>query len=183
MHDFTLWMSVQRKGQKSWLDVFPLDAGEDDELGQDTPMFVNVGGRMNHQSLALKSRHPSLTKRIILQDLPTVLAKAGPLKCIELMQHNLWEEQPAYGTYNCCPRCGIFQTILLDASFYFLSNILHDYPDVGCVTLLKNIKTAMSCDSAIPIDGIVLSGVNTQWHAVQLDISMMASGQGVLRPL
>nr|UZP47903.1 putative O-methyltransferase [Cladonia uncialis subsp. uncialis] len=161
MHDFALWMSTQRKGQKSWLDVFPLDAGEDDKAGQNTPLFVDVGGGMGHQCLALKSRHPSLKRRIILQDLPTVLAKAGPVEGIEHMPHDLWEEQPVH-----------------DASFYYLRNILHDYPDVGCVTLLKNIKPAMSCDSAILIDEIVLPDVDTQWQAAQLDISMMASLAG-----
>ena len=99
-------------------------------------MFVDVGGGMGYQPLMFKSLQPSLKRRIILQYLSAVLTTADPLECIELMPHNLWEEQPAHGTYNCCARCGIFQMILLAASFNYLRNILHDYPDVRRVTLL-----------------------------------------------
>ena len=77
MHDFALWMSAQRTGKSSWLDAFPVETldAKGGDLG--TPLFVDVGGGVGHQCLALKGQIPGLTRRIILQDLSTVLAAAG----------------------------------------------------------------------------------------------------------
>lgn len=49
---------------------------------------------------------------------------------------------------------------------------------MACVTLLRNIRAAMSYKSAILIDEIVLPDVGAQWQAAQLDIGMMASLAG-----
>lgn len=66
----------------------------------------------------------------------------------------------------------------LDASYYYLRNALHDHPDVACITLLQNTKSAMSPKSTIFIDEKVLPNVGAPLKTVQLDISMMASLAG-----
>ena len=61
------------------------------------------------------------------------------------------------------------------ASCYYMRNILHDYPDDRCVTLLRKTMAAMSKDSVILIDEMILPDLGTYWQAAQLDISMMSS--------
>ena len=66
----------------------------------------------------------------------------------------------------------------LGASYYYLRNVLHDYPDEACVAILRNIKAAMSQSSTILIDEMVLPRVGAAWQAAQLDIALMASLAG-----
>ena len=98
MRDFAMWMSAQRTGKRSWLDAFPLELLRDKEGSLSTPLFVDVGGGIGHQCIALKARLPGLTRRIILQDLPTVLSRAQSAPGIEHMPHDFWDEQPVRGT-------------------------------------------------------------------------------------
>lgn len=64
------------------------------------------------------------------------------------------------------------------ASYYYLRNILHNYPDEACITILRNVKTAMSSHSAILIDEKVLPRVGVPLQIAQLDVAMMASLAG-----
>ena len=98
MRDFAMWMSAQRIGKRSWLDVFPIELLEDDEGDPGTALFVDVGGGIGHQCLALKARIPGPTRRVILQDLPMVLARAEPAAGVDHMAHDFWAEQPVRGT-------------------------------------------------------------------------------------
>ncbi|KAL8729060.1 MAG: hypothetical protein Q9166_004977 [cf. Caloplaca sp. 2 TL-2023] len=153
------WAAAQP--QRSWLDAF---SPEDLQKSSNTPIlsfFVDVGGGVGHQCSALKARIPNPAGGIILQDLPEVLAHARPTKGVEQMSHNFWTEQPIRG-----------------ASYYYLRNILHDHPDSACATFLENIGSAMSKESTILIDEIVLLDVGAQWQAAQLDMGMMASLAG-----
>ena len=56
-----------------------------------------------------------------------------------------------------------------------MRNILHDYPDKQCVTILKNTMTAMKKDSKILIDDMVLPNSGVHWQSTQLDMAMMTS--------
>ena len=170
-------MSAQRAGQRSWLETFSPDRFPLSSSDLETPLFVDVGGGVGHQCLALRSRFPDLKRRIILQDLPDVLARAAPVEGVERMAHDIWTEQPVRGMRSspCTPQLIL---ICLGASYYYLRNVLHDHPDEACVKILRNIKAAMSQDSAILIDEMVLPRVGAAWQAAQLDIAMMASLAG-----
>lgn len=56
-----------------------------------------------------------------------------------------------------------------------MRNILHDYPDDKCMTILKNLMTARSKDSLILIDDMVLPNSHVHWQATQIDLTLMAS--------
>lgn len=99
MRDFGMWMSVQRAGQKSWLDVFPLENLRNCEGNPDAPLFVDIGGGVGHQCLALQAQIPDEKRRIIVQDLPAVLARSEPTRGIEQVPFDLWTEQPVGGMY------------------------------------------------------------------------------------
>lgn len=55
-----------------------------------------------------------------------------------------------------------------------MRNILHDYPDEKCVEILRQIMPAMTEDSAILIDEVVIPIKGAHWHATSMDLSMMA---------
>ena len=54
-----------------------------------------------------------------------------------------------------------------------MRNIMHDWPDDKCRQILCNIMSAMSTDSVILIDEMVLPNRGAHWRATQLDITMM----------
>ena len=66
---FIQWMTAQREGQLIWLDVFLFEKTLCHNVGSETSLFVDVGGGIGHQCVALKSRFPHLSGRAILQDL------------------------------------------------------------------------------------------------------------------
>ena len=148
-----------------------------DESNGETPLFVDVGGGVGHQCLALVTRFPSLKGRVILQDLPAVLARAAPLKGVDFMAHDFWTEQPVQGRVSS-PQAPQAVLTGLGASYYYLRNVLHDFPDEACVSILRNIKAAMSQSSTVLIDEMVLPRVGAAWQAAQLDIALMASLAG-----
>ena len=96
MQDFNLWMRAQRTGQKSWLDVFPPERLAPDGESE-APFFVDIGGGIGHQCAALKARFPSITRRVVLQDLPKAIEHAIPTDGVEPMVHDFWSEQPVKG--------------------------------------------------------------------------------------
>ena len=56
-----------------------------------------------------------------------------------------------------------------------MRNVLHDYPDESCITILKNVIPAMDKDSRILIDEMVLPNSGVHWQATQLDLTLMAA--------
>lgn len=56
-----------------------------------------------------------------------------------------------------------------------MRNILHDWPDKECLVLLNNIKPALSVDSAILIDEIILPNTGAHWQAAHRDLVMMTT--------
>ncbi|KAF3397379.1 Demethylsterigmatocystin 6-O-methyltransferase [Talaromyces pinophilus] len=149
-------MTVQRAGAVSWLSDFPFK----EELGdfQGDTVFVDVGGGFGHQSLSVKGAFPDVKGKIVLQDLPQALQFVPPMDDIEVMPHNFFEPQ-----------------VVKDAKFYYLRNILHDWPDDKAVIILKNIIPALGPDSRILIDDMVLPNENVHWQATQTDLTMMAA--------
>ena len=55
-----------------------------------------------------------------------------------------------------------------------MRNIMHVYLDPKCIEILQNIKTAMTEDSVILIDDMVLSNQSSHWLAASLDLVMMS---------
>ncbi|KAI0009686.1 putative sterigmatocystin 8-O-methyltransferase precursor [Xylariaceae sp. FL0662B] len=160
---FLSWMAAQREGLPIFLDV--IDFREElarGTLTESTPLFVDVGGAKGHQCIALRQRFPELPGRIILEDLPDVIeqVKSDPLpgfEDIEVQPHDFFTPQPVKG-----------------ARAYYLRNILHDWPDHKCKEILNNLKIAMTRDSVVLIDEIVLPDRGAPWRAAQLDLVMSA---------
>lgn len=96
--NFNMWMSTQRETKPIFLDVldFPSKIGPSDES---TVLFVDIGGSRGHQSIAVRQPYPDLPGRIIVQDIPRVVAEvtANPLpgfENIEIIEHDRFTPQP-----------------------------------------------------------------------------------------
>jgi demethylsterigmatocystin 6-O-methyltransferase len=96
VHNFGLWMQANKASLPQWLDTVPfveLCANEDPEQ----PIFVDVGGSIGHQCVALKEKYPELPGRIIYQDLPVVIAHGLKIPGVEPMVYDFFQEQPIKG--------------------------------------------------------------------------------------
>jgi demethylsterigmatocystin 6-O-methyltransferase len=80
-----------------------------------------------------------------------------PMNDVELMPFGFWTPRPVANT-----------------RAYYLRNVLHDYSDVKCVSILRNTVAAMGPESVILIDEMVVPNERASWRAMQIDITMMA---------
>jgi O-methyltransferase domain len=140
-----------------WFDFFPM-ATKFQNVASTEPLLVDIGGGLGHQLIAFKQRHPDLTGRIVLQDLPAVLDDIKELHPgIETMPHDFFKEQPIKG-----------------ARAYFMRNVLHDWPDKQASLILKSIRDAMGPGSMLLIDENVLPESGVSLFSAQTDMFMMA---------
>lgn len=153
--EFSAWMAAQRIGSKTWLDSFPLEHFLHNSTS--APLFVDVGGGVGHQCVALVERNPQLVGRVILEDLGPVVSNALPHPRVEHLAHDFWMPQPITG-----------------AKFYFIRNVLHDYPDEQCIKLLRLQREAMGPDSVLLIDELVRPATGASRGFVDMDIALMA---------
>ncbi|KAM0134956.1 hypothetical protein ACHAO1_005389 [Botrytis cinerea] len=154
---FMEWMTAQREGMDVWLDLFPFEDYVKD-LDPAQVMFVDVGGGIGHKCLELKTRFPSLEGEIILEDLPITLKHALSIDGVKALPQDFFTPQQ-----------------IKNARFYYMRNILHDWPDDKCKIILDHLREAMGPNSAILIDEMVLPNSGTNHQAMSIDITMMAA--------
>ncbi|KAF2968701.1 hypothetical protein GQX73_g4910 [Xylaria multiplex] len=170
LRHFMVWMRSQRDGLPIFLDA--IDFKEEfasHGVNENTAVFVDIGGSFGHQCVRLRKRHPDLIGRVILQDREEVIqqAKTRPIPGFEGIipqAHDFFTSQPIKG-----------------ARAYYLRHVLHDWPDNECIEILKNIKSAMTQESRILIDEIVLPEYGAHWRATQLDLAMGGCFAGMER--
>ncbi|KAI0529963.1 S-adenosyl-L-methionine-dependent methyltransferase [Xylaria digitata] len=170
LNHFMSWMRSQRDGLPLFLGA--IDFKEEfasHGVNEDTPVFVDIGGSFGHQCVRLRQKHPDLVGRVILQDREEVIqqAKTHPIPGFEGVipqAHDFFTPQPIKG-----------------ARAYYLRHVLHDWPDNECIDILKNIKSAMTQESRILIDEIVLPERGAHWRVTQLDIAMGGCFAGMER--
>lgn len=56
-----------------------------------------------------------------------------------------------------------------------MRNIMHDYPDDKCIAILHQLRSAMTPDSVVLIDEMVLPNQGAHWLAATLDLMVMSS--------
>jgi len=124
-----------------WMEVG--DITDADSIRSTNEVFVvDVGGgRGTHMEKLLK-RFPSIRGRIVNQDLAEVIEEMDPDSLdarLEQSKHNFFEPQPVKG-----------------AAIYYLSSIMHDWPDKEAVKILGHIRDAMCSTSKIWINDLIL---------------------------
>ncbi|RAQ99773.1 o-methyltransferase b protein [Stemphylium lycopersici] len=158
---FNEYMSFQRVGQKSWLDVFPLEKYLRDLSTGDEQrtLFADVGGGYGHQCKELLKRFPWLQGRVVLEDThAAAIDSAKGIEGLKVVFHDFTKAQPVKG-----------------ARIYYLRNILHDWPDQACHDILSQLKDALAHDSVILLDELVLQDEGAHWYGASFDLLMMAN--------
>jgi len=97
---FNHWMAAQRHGMPTWLDAYPLEKATRG-LSPERPLFVDIGGGLGHQCIALRERFPQLGGKVILQDIPQTLTHAIPHDKVEVMVQDFFEPQDIKGMSPC----------------------------------------------------------------------------------
>lgn len=155
-------MSINPQARSPWFRVFPLEAELGNFLEESgpgaPPVFVDVGGGFGHQCAALAAAFPKLKGRLVLQDMPHTLAIAPPLDGVDMMAHDFFAAQPVRG-----------------AAFYYMRNVLHDWPREKAVAILSRVREAMGPRSQVLVDEIVLPNSGAHWQATSMDMLMMTA--------
>ena len=60
---------------------------------------------------------------------------------------------------------------------------MHDYPDFKAVNILRNTRSAMSDESVIILDDMIIPNTDAHWRATQLDLTMMSTLAGIERTM
>ncbi|GKZ29847.1 hypothetical protein AbraIFM66950_006708 [Aspergillus brasiliensis] len=122
------FMEADRGSRPSWLEWFPVkeriidgfDGSESDVL------LVDVAGGRGHDLVAFQSKFFEVEGRLILEDLPHVVAEATQHPKIEHVPFDLFQAQPIQG-----------------ARTYYMKFILHDWSDDKSRQILSHLAAAM----------------------------------------
>ncbi|KAJ5843574.1 uncharacterized protein N7525_001315 [Penicillium rubens] len=164
---FNNHMSVYAQGRVRWMDpgFYPIQEQLIDGvmIGEDDVLLVDVGGSFGHDLSGFHRKWPGLPGRLVLQDLPEVVASVKDLHpSIEVTSHDFFTEQPVRG-----------------ARAYYMHSVLHDWPDELCRKILANIVAAMRPGySKVLVNENVIPDTGAYWETTSLDLIMMEIGSG-----
>lgn len=142
---------------EQWYDFYPVES----KLRVNTPsdiLLVDIGGNRGHDLARFHARFPSLPGKLILQDLPKVVATATDLAVeIEKMGYDFFTPQPVKG-----------------AKAYYLRTVLHDWPDKQARVILQRVREAMSEESVLLINESLMADRGVSLYDAWMDMTMMA---------
>ncbi|KAF9697183.1 hypothetical protein EKO04_004988 [Ascochyta lentis] len=156
-------MKIER--MHSWVESYPIkkDIGNF-QAAANSALLVDVGGGFGQQSVAFKTQMSSIPGRIVVQDVASTLAYALKIDGIEFQEHDFFTPQPIKG-----------------AKYYYLRHILHDWTAEDSICILRNLIPALSSESRIVIDEVVLPDTHVPWQCAFMDLTMSASLGGCER--
>ncbi|KAJ5513696.1 Winged helix-turn-helix transcription repressor DNA-binding [Penicillium fimorum] len=164
---FNNHMSVYAQGRVRWMDpgFYPVQEQLIDgvTLGEDDVLLVDVGGSFGHDLSDFRQKWPGAPGRLVLQDLPEVVASVKDLHpSIEVTSHDFFTKQPVKG-----------------ARAYYMHSVLHDWPDELCRKILANTMAAMRPGySKLLVNENVIPDTGAYWETTSLDLIMMEIGSG-----
>ncbi|KAI1267082.1 S-adenosyl-L-methionine-dependent methyltransferase [Xylariaceae sp. FL1019] len=142
----------------SWVDLY-----DTDEMVQaskpDRALIVDIGGSKGHDIEKFLQKHPDVPKdKLILQDLPEVLAKFTIHPGITPYPYDFFTPQPIKG-----------------ARAYYYHIVLHDWPDVTATKILETVRDAMEPGySRILLHEVLVPENKASLTVATLDVTMMA---------
>lgn len=155
-------MAFKNQGVK-WFEIPEIMKGVfgNVPIEKDDVLLIDVGGNGGHDLMDFHKAHPSMTGRLILQDLPTVIESLDSTalrhQSVEPVGHDFFTPQPIQG-----------------AKVYHFKYILHDWPSSQCVQILTQLKAALRPGhSKILLNEIVVPEVNANWYETSVDLLMM----------
>ncbi|MCJ1292578.1 hypothetical protein MMC34_004129 [Xylographa carneopallida] len=164
---FSLHMSAFHEGRANWLDFYPVEEEMFNGFHKEDPkatMFIDIGGALGSEVVALKQKYPHCPGRLILEDLPYVVKQVGKTDAMEAIPYDMFTPQPVKG-----------------ARVYYFRNVLHDWTDDKCREVLRTVSAAMTPGySKILINEWVVSEEHPTSFMTIMDLTMMcvwASGE------
>lgn len=147
-----------------WFDVYPVQERVQD-VTDSTTLLVDIGGNAGLDVIAFKKKFPELKGKLIIEDLPVVIEIIKDLpEGIEAVAYDFFTPQPFEG-----------------AKFYYMRQILHDWPDKQAKLILENIVKAMNKDSVLLLHEASLDETGVKLFTASADLSMMAMLSGMER--
>ncbi|KAI1206245.1 O-methyl transferase B [Annulohypoxylon truncatum] len=156
MDDFHTYMALRRQTELSWLTVYPARSEAAGLTDPQRPLYVNIGGGIGHQCAQFREKYPDMPGRVILQDLPDVVARALPTPGVENMAYDFFEPQPVRG-----------------AKFYFMRGVPHNHPSHRVKVIFERVREAMAPDSVLLVDEAMLPATDVGYVAASIDLTMM----------
>ncbi len=154
----TMTLSHRRRGPP-WYTYFPVNARLSNASPSDV-LLVDVGGGQGSDLIAFQKAHPNVSGRLILQELPTVIAATNgdtlTASGIEAISHDFFKSQP-----------------IKNARCYYLRTVLHDWPDIQALKILGHIKEAMRQGCILLIEENVLLEKDASLESGYADFTMM----------
>jgi hypothetical protein len=181
---FNDYMTYRRQPEASWLMVYPVKE-ETEGWDPERPVLVDIGGGIGHQCAQFKEKYPDVPGSVILQDLPYTIANALQTPGVESMEHDFFEPQPIKGKHNLlfhwikCVADIYFVT--LGAKFYYMRCVLHNHPTYKVRKLLENTKSAMTSDSILLVDEMILPETGVNANAASVDMTVLTALASVER--
>ncbi|GAB1194350.1 hypothetical protein APSETT444_003595 [Aspergillus pseudonomiae] len=170
---FNAFMEGQRADRPHWADWFPIpdrilaSAHKD----SDGPLLVDIGGGRGHDLLGFKQRFPDAPGKLILEDLPVVIAAARSAldlegNGIDVVGYDFFaQEQPIKG-----------------ARVYYFRNIFHDWTDDKARLIIKNLAPAMERGySKVLLEEYIIPDENARALEAMTDLAVMVFCSGLER--
>lgn len=185
---FDDYMEARRYSKEpKWFEIFPAGSMFSGELKAKSQehLLVDVGGGKGHDIASFRKSFPSLKGILTLQDLPHTFASLVEKPTgVELMEHDFFREQPVKGKLLAVDPTLHRRLTVTGARAYFLHNILHDWADDQCISILKNIATAMDAEkSRILLEEFVVPETEVDWLTASLDLCMWLFFSGMERTM
>lgn len=159
---FNVTMALQKLGEE---ETFILSYPVSERLSiedAERVLIVDVAGGVGHQLLKFQARAESLKGKMVLLDLPAVVAQADSLpEGVVKVGHDFFQPLPE---------------AVRGAKAFYLRNILHDWPQTQASIIMKNIADAMSEDSVVLIHEIMLPETGVSYFDAMMDWHMMDIG-------
>jgi demethylsterigmatocystin 6-O-methyltransferase len=102
---FNKFMEAEQRGMRRWFDVFPIEE-KSKNLNPDQALFVDVGGNIGHQSVALRQRLPDIKNDIIVEDMEIVIPSVIPCEGVKTVVFDFFQPQVVKGNQ---PRISYFE--------------------------------------------------------------------------
>lgn len=157
---FNDYMSGRREGyQLQWFDIFPIHERITEDQSADDLLVCDVGGGHGHELVKFQERFPSAKGRLVLEDLKSTFEGLSLPAGVEAIPHDFFQPQPQKG---------------IGARFYYIRQIMHDWSDDECRTILGHLVQAMDpVRSRLLIDDYVMPPTNAEFRAIHMDVCMM----------
>ncbi|KAF2164143.1 hypothetical protein M409DRAFT_56850 [Zasmidium cellare ATCC 36951] len=165
------YMAEHRKHLPTWMnDAVSTKDFEMSDIDHNSNriMMVDVGGGSGHQCFALRAAFPQLRGKMVVQDITVMVDMIDKEEAsaidLEPMAHDFFTPQP-----------------VKHAKVYYMRNVLHDWSNEPAAKILQQLRPAMTADSVVVIDEIVIPPTGANHKLLHYDFAMMSTASSMER--